>query len=81
VLVYVRYGSILTSTFYRTRPEVMSRVWYLKTLPSTMDTQSILKTAIAEHEDSQSNGITLESLTVEAEARLKDLGSVCPSLG
>jgi hypothetical protein len=46
-----------------------------------MDTQSILKTAIAEHEDSQSNGIALESLTVEAEARLKDLESVRPSRG
>jgi len=42
----------------------------------TMDTQSILKTAIAEHEDSQNNGITLESLTVQAEASLKDLESV-----
>ena len=42
----------------------------------TMDTQSILKTAIAEHEDSQNNGITLESLAVEAEASLKDLESV-----
>lgn len=44
-----------------------------------MDTQSILKTAIAEHEESQLNGVTLESLTVDVEARLKDLESVCLS--
>jgi hypothetical protein len=41
-----------------------------------MDTQSILKTALAEHEDSQSNGMNLESLTAGAEASLKDLESV-----
>jgi hypothetical protein len=79
VIVYVIHGTILTSTFYRTRPEVMSRVWYLKTLPSTMDTQSILKTALAEHEDSPNSSTTLESLTAEAEASLKDLESVCAS--
>jgi hypothetical protein len=41
-----------------------------------MDAQSILKTAIAEHEDSQNSSTTLESLTAEAEASLKDLESV-----
>jgi hypothetical protein len=41
-----------------------------------MDTQSILKTAIAEHEDSQKNGVSLESLSADVEAQLKDLKSV-----
>ena len=44
-----------------------------------MDTQSILKTAIAEHEDSQNNGVTLDSLSADVEAKLKDLESVCLS--
>jgi hypothetical protein len=45
----------------------------------TMDTQSILKTALAEHEDSQNNGLTLDSLSANVEAKLNDLESVCPS--
>jgi hypothetical protein len=45
-----------------------------------MDTQSILKTALAEHEDSQNNDITPESLIADIEAKLKDLKSVGPSL-
>ena len=44
-----------------------------------MDTSSILRTAIAEHEDSQNNGVTLDSLSADVEAKLKDLESVCPS--
>ena len=42
-----------------------------------MDTQSILKTAIAEHEDSQNDGINLERLSADIEAKLKDLEPVC----
>jgi len=41
-----------------------------------MDTQSILRTALAEHEESQLRGNTLESLTAHVEAKLKDLTSV-----
>jgi hypothetical protein len=41
-----------------------------------MDTQSILRTALAEHEDSQISSISLENLTADAEAKLKDLESV-----
>jgi len=44
-----------------------------------MDTQSILKTALAEHEDPQSSGIAIKSLTTDVEEKLKDVGSVCAS--
>ena len=41
-----------------------------------MDTQSILKTALAEHEDSESSGITVASLKANVEETLKDVESV-----
>ena len=44
-----------------------------------MDTQSLLKTALAEHEDPQSSEITVESLTKDVEDKLKDVESVCAS--
>lgn len=44
-----------------------------------MDTQSILKTALAEHEDPQSSEITIESLTADVEEKLNDVESVCAS--
>ena len=77
-LVYVRYGTIsppLSRGRVKCNVHSLVKCNYI----FTMDTQSILRTAIAEHEDSQSNGITLESLTAEAEASLKDLESVCAS--
>jgi hypothetical protein len=47
----------------------------------TMDTQSILKTALAEHEESQINGNTLESLSADVEQNLKDLTTVSSNTG
>ena len=44
-----------------------------------MDTQSILKTALAEHEDSQSSEITVETLSADVEEKFKDVESVCAS--
>jgi hypothetical protein len=42
-----------------------------------MDTKSILRTALAEHDDYTNTAKTLESLTTEVEKALRDVQSVC----
>jgi hypothetical protein len=45
-----------------------------------MDTTSILKTALAEHDDSSATESTLEVLVSQVETQLKDIRSVRPHL-